>query len=38
MFAQGDTRFDMDDSFNNAREVLRSLAVESPKRNIITRS
>ena len=31
MFAQGESRFDMDDSFSNAREVLRSLAPESPQ-------
>ncbi|OCT46039.1 putative Fungal specific transcription factor [Cladophialophora carrionii] len=31
MFAQGDSRFDMDDSFSNAREVLRSLSAESPQ-------
>jgi hypothetical protein len=31
MFAQGDSRFDMDDSFSNGREVLRSLSAESPQ-------
>ncbi|EXJ65517.1 hypothetical protein A1O7_01858 [Cladophialophora yegresii CBS 114405] len=31
IFAQGDSRFDMDDSFSNAREVLRSLSAESPQ-------
>jgi hypothetical protein len=31
MFAQGDTRFDMDDAFSNTREVLRSLATASPQ-------
>ncbi|KAJ9606220.1 hypothetical protein H2200_009181 [Cladophialophora chaetospira] len=31
MFAQGESRFDMDDSFSNAREVLRSLSAESPQ-------
>ena len=31
MFAQGDSRYDMDDSFGNAREVLRSLSAQSPQ-------
>ena len=31
MFAHGDSRFDMDDSFSNAREVLRSLSIQSPQ-------
>lgn len=31
MFAQGESRFDMDDSFSNAREVLRSLSANSPQ-------
>ncbi|EXJ53745.1 uncharacterized protein A1O5_12994 [Cladophialophora psammophila CBS 110553] len=31
MFVQGESRFDMDDSFNNAREVLRNLSVHSPQ-------
>jgi hypothetical protein len=31
MFARGESRFDMDDAFSNAREVLRSLSAESPQ-------
>ncbi len=31
MFAQGDSRFDMDDAFSSAREVLRSLSAQSPQ-------
>ncbi|KIW26353.1 uncharacterized protein PV07_09453 [Cladophialophora immunda] len=31
MFAQGESRFDMDDAFNNAREVLRNLSIHSPQ-------
>ncbi|OAL23608.1 hypothetical protein AYO22_06185 [Fonsecaea multimorphosa] len=31
MFAQAESRFDMDDSFHNAREVLRNLSIHSPQ-------
>ncbi|KAH0842483.1 putative Fungal specific transcription factor [Fonsecaea pedrosoi] len=31
MFALSESRFDMDDSFNNAREVLRNLSLQSPQ-------
>ncbi|OAP56024.1 hypothetical protein AYL99_10176 [Fonsecaea erecta] len=31
MFVQGESRFDMDDAFSNAREVLGNLSIHSPQ-------